>query len=68
MAGRGRQQTEVTVSGDEPQQKAIRVNIQRPAAVQISKLGKNFFSKVYLYDIRDIPPKDLGPITPKCIF
>ena len=68
MAGRGRQQTEVTVSGNESQQEAIRVNIQRPGAVQISKLGKNFFSKVYLYDIRDNLPSDLGPNTQKCFF
>ena len=68
MAGRGKRQTEVTVSGDATQQEAIRVNIQRPGAVQISKLGKNFFRKVYLYDIRDNLPSDLGPKTQKCIF
>ena len=42
--------------------------LNRAGDLQISKLGKNFFSKVYLYDVRDNPPNDLGPITPKCIF
>ena len=42
--------------------------LTEPGDLQISKLGKNFFSKVYLYDTRDIPPNDLGLITPKCIF
>ena len=42
--------------------------LTEPGALQISKLGKNFFSKVYLYDIRDNLPNDLGPKTQKCIF
>ena len=42
--------------------------LNRAGDLQISKLGKNFFSKVYLYDVRDNPPNDLGLITPKCIF
>ena len=40
--------------------------LNRAGDLQISKLGKNFFSKVYLYDVRDNPPNDLGLITPKC--
>ena len=42
--------------------------LNRAGDLQISKLGKNFFSKVYLYDTRDIPPNDLDPKPQKCIF
>ena len=51
MAGRGLQQIEVTVSGDATRQAAVRVNIQRPSALQIRKIGKNLFSKIYLYNM-----------------
>ncbi len=42
--------------------------LNRAGAVQISKIWKNFFSKIYLYTLCDIPPNDLGLITQKCIF
>ena len=42
--------------------------LNRAGAVQISKIWKIFFSKIHLYTLCDIPPNDLGRITPKCIF
>ena len=42
--------------------------LNRAGAVQISKIWKKNFSKIHLYTLCDIPPNDLGLITPKCIF